>query len=89
MTQYAFPKEVPYAQNGMTLRDWFAGQASDKDIIPYRVPKYHKKSYHSPYRGAVQDEELVGFEFTREQAKYRYADAMLAARNNENENQGE
>jgi hypothetical protein len=45
---------------GMTLRDWFAGRATEQDI------EHHQCS--SAWR------------ITREQAKYAYADAMLAAR---------
>ena len=49
---------------GMSLRDWFAGQASETDI--------------AMHRGSWVAEEKPPY--TREEAKYRYADAMLAAR---------
>ena len=49
-------------QAGMSLRDWFAGQASESDVRHWR--------------------NMLGFDCTREMAKYAYADAMLAARNN-------
>ena len=73
---HAFPEHPAdcngYAgAHGMTLRDWFAGQATDKDI--------HR---HMPWvekRGAPLG---VGeYACTHEEAKYRYADAMIEARN--------
>lgn len=51
--------------SGMPLRDWFAGQASEQDIEHHMTPGY------AAGRIIVR---------TREQAKYAYADAMLAAR---------
>lgn len=49
---------------GMSLRDWFAGQATDEDLWPHHIGRDHHGN-------------IIG---TREEAKYRYADAMLAAR---------
>ena len=57
--------QVQYGANGMTLRDWFASQALEDDISEHAGGWLVKSSK---------------WEFTREQAKYRYADAMLAAR---------
>jgi len=64
----AFPNNDQHgcAFAGMTLRDWFAGQASEEDF------KHHEWNYAAPAR-----------QLTREQAKYAYADAMIAARNNQ------
>jgi hypothetical protein len=50
----------------MSLRDWFAGKATEKDIDAHL---YVYAGAHSTLLPA-----------TREAAKYRYADAMLAAR---------
>lgn len=50
----------------MTLRDYFAGHATEKDIDA------------QPSGGTV---EGTYFEFSREQRKYIYADAMLRVRN--------
>ena len=66
----AFP--IPYGQimsiegMGMSLRDWFAGQATEEDIDAHQ-------EYAKDIGGMVP-------KYTREQAKYRYADAMIAAR---------
>ena len=52
---------------GMTLRDWFATHASEADIEDCREMDISIDGY--PF-----------FKFTREQARYRYADAMLKVR---------
>lgn len=52
---------------GMSLRDWFAGQATDEDIRSYREA-LPSSGIHARYR------------FTRVQARWRFADAMLEAR---------
>lgn len=59
--------EVSYPPHvrGMTLRDWFAGQASETDIL-----------FHSNLLFAKRPDPYP----TREECKYAYADAMLAAR---------
>ncbi|MFU0504153.1 hypothetical protein [Pseudaminobacter sp. NGMCC 1.201702] len=48
----------------VTLRDWFAGQATEGDISMYLT-------------GFIGDQWV---QRNREEAKYAYADAMLAAR---------
>jgi len=83
----AFPHTVEYKgadcggvvpHGGMTLRDYFAAKASEEDI------KAHQE-------GGVKEQvvdDLNGRKrivhsnvwYTREQAKYRYAEAMLKAR---------
>ena len=52
---------------GMTLRDWFAGHASEQDIEEHTIGDLRGsgRSYNNR---------------SREQAKYAYADAMLKAR---------
>lgn len=71
----AFPYSVQRLQSGyhqevkgMSLRDWFAGQATEQDIEMHTGGEIHPKS------GGIINGR------TREQAKYAYADAMLAAR---------
>ena len=66
------------AHDGMTLRDYFAAKASEEDI--------------KAHRDGVMTEQIVedgngrkhivhrNTRYTREQAKYRYADSMLKAR---------
>jgi hypothetical protein len=53
---------------GMSLRDWFAGTASEADISRHSVTK--RNSLGHPLEAPCP----------REQAKYRYADAMIEAR---------
>jgi hypothetical protein len=57
-------------QPGMSLRDWLAHHASEEDIAPYVQLCMNPGS-----TGA----RIISR--NREQAKYAYADAMLAARN--------
>jgi hypothetical protein len=62
--------------SGMSLRDWFAGQASEEDI------EYHMKNGKAAIKGTDEDDGY-GPDYTyptRESARYAYADAMLAAR---------
>lgn len=56
---------------GMTLRDYFAAKANDADLIPYMWEKVKTGSVY------ITGEKQI---CSREQAKYRYADAMLEAR---------
>lgn len=49
---------------GMGPSDWFAGLATDADVAEYQ-------EYSC---------ELAGFRYTRAEAKYRYADAIVEAR---------
>ena len=64
---------------GMSLRDYFAAKASEEDI---------KAHQDGGVKEQVVDDDLNGrkrivycnVRYTREQAKYRYADAMLKAR---------
>ena len=62
----------PYPEMGMTLRDWFAGQATEEDV------RHHQ--YEAEKDRWVDGVLIPGDYITREEAKYRYADAMLAAR---------
>ena len=76
----AFPceQQTNWTSAGMSLRDYFAAKASEEDI------KAHQD-------GGVKEQvvdDMNGWKsivhcsvrYTREQAKYRYADAMLKAR---------
>ena len=77
----AFPLHPEHWQEenqGMTLRDYFAAKASEEDI----------KHYERTEDGEMVGVDTLGTEWrrpriiyhTREEAKYRYADAMLKAR---------
>ncbi len=52
---------------GMSLRDWFATHATEADILEHR-------------QSAWSDEMTFEYRFSREEARYRFADAMLAER---------
>jgi len=75
--QQAFPDGL-LNQDGMTLRDYFAARATEEDI----------KHYERSEDGEMVGVDTLGTEWrrpriiyhTREEAKYRYADAMLKAR---------
>ena len=64
---------------GMTLRDYFAAKASEDDINEH-VWKGHTEDFVTTdgygNKTVIKRQAM----WTREQAKYRYADAMLAAR---------
>ena len=63
---------------GMTLRDWFAGQASEPPeswISLQRGIDRNRNPYNEPYKPAPRDD----FQLTAEW-KFAHADAMLAAR---------
>ena len=63
------PLRVSYPNvDGMSLRDWFAGHATESDIEAHTGGDIHPKT------GRTYNQR------TREQAKYSYADAMIAAR---------
>lgn len=62
------PGGVPYWNEGMTLRDWFAGQA-----LPAIIRSMAAGDYQAPPAGMGSAEMA-----TRD--AYRTADAMLAAR---------
>ena len=63
---------------GMTLRDYFAAKATEKDVEEYERGSRIKEVPRKDGLGNVRFSETVYY--TREQAKFRYADAMLKAR---------
>lgn len=61
--------------NGMSLRDYFAATATEEDVDYWQrhyVDSYNGK--HFPHTGLMAAKAP-----SREEAKFRYADAMLAA----------
>ena len=79
----AFPTTKPLdswgdPNQGMTLRDYFATHASEEDI------KYWQPTGELVERVAITSSGKVVYQesgkYTREQARYLYAEAMLKAR---------
>ena len=74
----AFPNVFWREDDGMDLRDYFAAKATEQDI----------KNYEQDEGKEISGTDSLGLEwnrreiiyYTREQAKYRYADAMMKAR---------
>jgi hypothetical protein len=80
----AFPTTKPLEHwgdpnHGMTLRDYFAAKATEEDIAAH-IWKGHKEDFVMAdgygMKKVVKREAM----WSREEAKYRYADAMLKAR---------
>jgi hypothetical protein len=77
----AFPRNVldhghgikAIHESGMTLRDYFASKAMEADIKEYMPETVCE---------AAKLKEQLGFEPTRQWARYQHADAMLKARKN-------
>lgn len=66
------PGDIAQTFPGMTVRDWFATHAGEEDIAAYREFSIdHDASTLMP---------CGYYKYTREQARYRFADAMLAER---------
>lgn len=72
------PVQAVY-QHGMTLRDYFATHASEEDIIEH-TPKGCKEEYIHDNGDGSKSIRYRQAMWTREEARYRYADAMLKAR---------
>jgi hypothetical protein len=64
----AFPSETEW---GMTLRDYFASEASEEDIQEF-IPATRGE--------AAEFQQRHGFSPSRQWARYCHADAMLKAR---------
>jgi hypothetical protein len=70
--------EAIWKQGGMTLRDYFAAKASEEDIrANIEGPMQECIVESSDGRKHITHRNV---KYTREQAKYRYADTMLKAR---------
>ena len=84
---YAFPVapgDVPYWQPGMTIRDYFAAVALPAAVDDYGEPSYDSTSGQRTDRGTPVTPFAVAAIGTREDViarqAYRYADAMMRAR---------
>ena len=64
--------------DGMSLRDYFAAKASEEDIKAHQDGRM-KEQVVDDINGRKKVVHC-NVRYTREQAKYRYADAMLEAR---------
>lgn len=63
----------------MTLRDYFAAKASEEDIDAH-IWKGHTEDHVFTDEYGRRSVDQRQARWSREQAKYRYADAMLKAR---------
>jgi len=70
---------VENASQGMTLRDYFAAKASEDDIAAHSLKGFTEK-YAFDLGNGKKELRIREARWTREQSKYRYADAMLKAR---------
>jgi len=76
----AFPTGTAF--QGMTLRDYFAAKATEEDIKAHREGSMEEHiAVDGTGRKYITHRNT---RYTREQAKYRYADAMLKARGSTN-----
>jgi hypothetical protein len=64
---------------GMTLRDYFAANANEDDINEHIWKGFNETRIKIAPDG-TRYESFQAARWTREQARYRYADAMLKAR---------
>ena len=79
LTYVVPPQNVLNVYQGMTLRDYFAAKASEEDINAH-IWKGHTEDYVTADgygKKLIVQRQAV---WTREEARYRYADAMLKAR---------
>ena len=77
----AFPRPSTAAnlpQDGMTLRDYFAAKASEEDIKNFSCSEGEEITGTDTLGRNWKRHEVIYY--TREQARYRHADAMLKAR---------
>jgi hypothetical protein len=70
---------VENASQGMTMRDYFAAKASEEDINEHIWKGYKEEYVDDDGRGTKSIRKRQAM-WTREEARYRYADAMLKAR---------
>ena len=76
----AFPHETnSMTHSGMTLRDYFAAKASEEDIEAH-IWKGHTEDHVTVDEYGRRSVDRRQARWTRAEARYRYADAMLKAR---------
>lgn len=67
--------------SGLTMRDWFASQANEEDLVPY-LPKSDRDYLWALFNkdsGSSVEIQIARMQI-RCRAKYKYADHMLKAR---------
>lgn len=70
--------EIQYGQNGMSMRDWFAGMALAGELASFSTHDSCAASAKAALESGIEIEEQIAFNC------YSLADAMLAAREREN-----
>ena len=73
------PQENWRGEKGMTLRDYFAAKASEEDIQAHIWKGFNEVQIRTAPDGKKYEISAAAT-WTREQAKYLYANAMLKAR---------
>lgn len=66
-------------ETGITVRDYFAAKASEEDINEHIWKGFKEEYVYDKYDG-TKEIRMRQAMWTREEARYRYADAMLKAR---------
>lgn len=70
---------VHNASQGITVRDYFAAKASEEDINEHIWKGFKEEYVYEKYDG-TKETRMRQAMWTREEARYRYADAMMKAR---------
>ncbi len=82
---YSFEEDMDIVHPGMSLRDWFAGQA-----LPQAILDYDRQTRTGPAQGDYVLPYTTKAIGTREdiiaRQAYRYADALLTARQKDENN---
>lgn len=74
--EFQFPGGASHASfsPGMSLRDWFAGQAIASGLVKDSYPDWQLNAWFGKYATGIEREKIAA------KAAYAYADAMLKAR---------
>ena len=75
----ALPKHTNSVYGGMTLRDYFATHATEADIVHF-IMKGHLEDHIAVNSFGAKSIHEIQAKFTRQEAKFKYADAMIEAR---------
>ena len=83
-TEPAFPttidnRPVAFGSEGLLMRDYFAAKANEDDIAAHSL-KGFKEEYVFDLGNGNKELRIREARWSREEAKYRYAGAMLKAR---------